>query len=171
MMIIHELGHVLGACITGGTVEKVILHPLYFSRTDLSHNPHPLFVVWSGPLFGTLAPLLIYQLTTFLHLPARYLFRFFSGFCLITNGLYIGLGWIIRAGDAGDLLRLGSPLWLLILFGIITVPTGFYLWHNLGSHFGLKSAQGKVNPTTAYICFFLLVLIVTIEIMFFKSKC
>ena len=46
MMAVHEFGHVLGAWITGGRVERVVLHPLRFSRTDLAHNPSPMFVVW-----------------------------------------------------------------------------------------------------------------------------
>ena len=45
MMATHELGHVLGAYISGGRVSQVVLHPLTISRTDLAHNPHPLLVV------------------------------------------------------------------------------------------------------------------------------
>jgi hypothetical protein len=41
MMAIHELGHVMGAWLTGGRVERVVLHPLAISRTDLAHNPRP----------------------------------------------------------------------------------------------------------------------------------
>lgn len=41
MMAMHALGHVLGARLTGGSVEQVVLHPLCFSRTGLSHNPAP----------------------------------------------------------------------------------------------------------------------------------
>ena len=42
MMVVHESGHVLGAWLTGGTVAKVVLHPLAISRTDLALNPQPL---------------------------------------------------------------------------------------------------------------------------------
>jgi hypothetical protein len=46
------------------------------SRTDLSFNPHPLLVVWAGPVLGVLLPM-------------------------------------AGVGDAGDMLRHGSPAWQL----------------------------------------------------------
>lgn len=45
MQAIHEVGHVLGATLSGARVVQVVLHPLTISRTDLAENPHPLFVV------------------------------------------------------------------------------------------------------------------------------
>lgn len=45
MMIVHELGHVVGAIGTGATVEKVVLHPLAISRTDVGNNQNPLVVI------------------------------------------------------------------------------------------------------------------------------
>ena len=57
MQWVHEAGHVLGALATGGEVERVVLHPLSISRTDLRVNPRPLIVTWAGPMFGVLAPL------------------------------------------------------------------------------------------------------------------
>jgi hypothetical protein len=42
---------------TGGTVERVVLHPLSISRTDVSPNPHPVAVVWLGPIVGSVVPL------------------------------------------------------------------------------------------------------------------
>ena len=41
--------------------------------------------------------------------PGLYLWRFFTGFCMIANGLYIAVGSFDRVGDAGDLLRHGAP--------------------------------------------------------------
>src|SRR5262245_61335406 len=40
MMTVHQFGHVLHAWLSGGTVSRVFLHPLTFSRTELSDNPH-----------------------------------------------------------------------------------------------------------------------------------
>src|SRR5207249_4106234 len=34
MMAVHEFGHVLGLWCIGGTVARVVLHPLTISRTD-----------------------------------------------------------------------------------------------------------------------------------------
>ncbi len=66
MQAVHELGHVLGASATGGTVTKVALHPLALSRTDVSPNPHPLLVVWAGPIVGALVPLIVFLIAAVL---------------------------------------------------------------------------------------------------------
>ena len=52
MQAIHEFGHVIGVWLTGGEVARVVLHPLELSRVELTQNPNPLAVVWTGPLFG-----------------------------------------------------------------------------------------------------------------------
>src|SRR5262249_50915142 len=57
MQAVHEFGHVLGVCVTGGGVKKVVLHPLTLSRTEFADNPRPLLVVWAGPLVGISLPL------------------------------------------------------------------------------------------------------------------
>jgi hypothetical protein len=162
MMAVHEAGHVLGALLTGGTVGKVVLHPLTISRTDLAANPHPLFVVWAGPCFGVLVPLLFWVGAQLCRLPGWYLFRFFAGFCLIANGAYIGVGSFNQIGDAGDLVRHGASLWQLWLFGALCIPFGFLLWHRLGIHFGLGDAQGTVSIPTAYGCLIALAVLVTL---------
>jgi hypothetical protein len=59
MQAVHELGHILAAWLTGGTVERVILEPLAISRTDVSPNPSPLAVAWAGPLVGVALPLFL----------------------------------------------------------------------------------------------------------------
>src|ERR1700686_829436 len=82
MMAVHESGHALGAWLTGGTVAKGVLHPLTISRTDLRANPHPLLVVWAGPVFGVVAPLLAWSGLQLGGVPFAYLLRFFAGFCL-----------------------------------------------------------------------------------------
>src|SRR5262245_57017457 len=90
MQQVHELGHVIGAGLTGGRVARVVLHPLTISRTDLADNPHPLLVVWAGPVLGALLPLLLWAAVA--RLPGAFLVRFFAGFCLVANGVYIGCG-------------------------------------------------------------------------------
>jgi hypothetical protein len=49
------------------------------------------------------------------------------------------------------MLRQGSALWQLWLFGAITIPAGFALWHGQGVHFGLGRARGGVKPEVAYV--------------------
>jgi hypothetical protein len=108
MQSVHEIGHVLGPITTGGNVNKVILRPLTISRTDVHPNPHPLFVVWAGTVVGSILPLLAFLLARVLHAPGVFLFRFFAGFCLIANGVYIGITSIQVVAEAGDMLTHGS---------------------------------------------------------------
>jgi len=149
MQAVHELGHVLGALLGGGTVNKVVLHPLTISRTDVSPNPHPLLEVWAGPVVGCLLPLAAYGLAAIGRSPGLYLFRFFAGFCLVANGAYIGGGIFERVADAGELLRYGASPWHLIAFGAATLPLGLYLWNGLGPAFGFGNARGRVSRSAA----------------------
>lgn len=132
MMAVHELGHVAGAMMTGGSVNRVVLNPMTISRTDVSPNPSPGIVVWAGPVIGSLLPL---ALLLVVRRPGfgRAMIQFFAGFCLIANGTYIAIGSLDRIGDAGDMLRTGTPVWLMFVFGAVTTPAGFFLWHRTGS--------------------------------------
>jgi len=150
MQVVHETGHVLVARLTGGEVIKVALHPLIVSRTDLGQNPHPLAVVWGGPLIGSGLPLLVLALAAAFRWPGLPLFRFFAGFCLIANGVYIGIGWLLTDGaDPWVMTENGSPVWVLVVFGLLAAPLGLYLWHRQGPHFGLGEAKGNVSMRAA----------------------
>jgi hypothetical protein len=166
MMAVHETGHVFGAWLTGGSVARVVLHPLTISRTDLAVNPHPLLVVWAGPVFGVAAPLIAWGVAQASGLGIGYMLRFFAGFCLIANGAYLGVGSFDRVGDAGDLLRHGAAIWQLWLFGALCVPAGFYLWHGLGPQFGFGEAEGRVHIATAYGCLAVLGVAVVLMALF-----
>ncbi|MEI6147725.1 MAG: hypothetical protein WCS01_01385 [bacterium] len=165
MQAVHELGHVLGGIASGGKVVKVVLSPSTLSRTDVSPNPHPLFEVWSGAAVGTILPLVAFLIAGRFRCPGLYLFRFFAGFCLIANGVYLGIGSLERIADASELLAYGSQRWQLILFGIATVPLGLYLWNGLGRHFGLGEAQGKVSRSATAVSACLFVAAVAVEMM------
>ena len=131
MQAVHECGHVLAAWLSGGTIRRVVLHPLTISRTDVSPNPHPLIVAWSGPVFGILAPVALLVLRKAFSVRLSTFFHFFAGFCLIANGAYIGAGSFYEIGDAGDLLRHGAPHWTLVAFGVVSLTTGLWIWHRL----------------------------------------
>ena len=164
MMAVHELGHINWVIAAGGTVERVVLHPLTISRTDVSPNPSPRFVVWGGPIVGVLLPLFFLLIAKVNKLQWAYMLQFFAGFCLIANGAYIGVGSFGRIGDAGDMLRLGSPIWSLWLFGVVALPLGLCLWNGLGPHFGLGTGAGKVDHRAVYASCTLLVLTVVLEL-------
>ncbi|MCE9526010.1 MAG: M50 family metallopeptidase [Planctomycetales bacterium] len=166
MQAVHELGHVCGAWLTGGKVKQVVLHPLTISRTDLAENPAPLTVVWAGPLIGVLLPLLLWLAATIAKMPGNFVLRFFAGFCLIANGLYISLGSFGRIGDCGEMLRHGSAIWLLWLFGLVTVPAGVWLWHGQGAEFGLGKSPKVVSPKVAYSTGAICLAILAAELVF-----
>jgi hypothetical protein len=162
MMAVHELGHAAALWSTGGTVAKVVLHPLTISRTDPGLNPRPLPVVWAGPFVGVLLPLAALCVARAACLPGTHLLRFFAGFCLIANGCYLGVGVFDAVGDARELLRLGAPAWQLGAFGLVTVPLGLYLWHGQGEHF----RRENVKPVAALVVAALLAALVVAELLF-----
>jgi hypothetical protein len=134
MLAVHESGHVLAALIGGGHVERVIVPTIGFSRTDVKPNRSPKLEIWGGPVWGSYLPLAIWiAIRKRVRGALRVSLGFFTGLCLIVNGVYIGIGWTARGGDAADLLKLGTPTWLLILFGLPTAAVGFYVWHRLGT--------------------------------------
>lgn len=166
MMAVHELGHVIGAIVTGGSVQRVVLHPLTISRTDVSPNPHPAIVVWLGPILGCLIPLTAWPAVPRRLTIARGTAVFFAGFCLIANGSYIAIGSFDRVGDCGEMLRTGSPLWALIAFGVVTVGWGLCLWHRLGSPKHFLSDPSVITPRSAYLLLCILLVVVVAGFVF-----
>lgn len=149
MQMVHEFGHVTGAWMTGGRVSRVSLDPLGFSRTDLSPNPRPLAVAWSGPAFGALLPLVLGLVAVRLRMPGAFVVRFFAGFCLLVNGVYLAIGSFDRVGDCGDILRLGSTRWQLWLFGALAIPAAFACWHRQAKCFGFGKEGHPISRGVA----------------------
>jgi hypothetical protein len=130
MMAVHELGHVLGCLVTGARIEAVILWPWTISATLRSGSHHPRLDTWAGRVIGALLPLTLWLACRRRSGPGRWPGGW-AGFCLVANGVYLGAGWIDLVGDAGDLRRLGTPVWALVGSGVIGVGTGLLLWHHL----------------------------------------
>jgi hypothetical protein len=167
MQAIHELGHVSATWLTGGRVTKVVLHPLSISRTDVEPNPQPLIVAWGGPILGAFLPVIAWSVAVIGRVSYVHVLRFFAGFCLLANGIYLGVGSFGSIGDAGDILRLGAPMWTLWLFGIVTAPTGLALWNGLRPKFQLAMGGNLHSPLlTAGICL-ALAAVVAVELLFF----
>ncbi len=110
-----------------------------FSSTELLDNPRPLFVAWGGPVWGCLLPVGLLGIIRAVKSKYWKSFVFFTGFCLIANGTYVGVGSFEGVGDAGDLLRHGTHQGWLIAFGVLTTLLGLMMWHRLGPWFGLTS--------------------------------
>lgn len=169
MQQVHELGHCLGAWATGGKVERVVLAPWTISRTDVNPNPQPLVVVWAGPVGGVVLPLVIWGVATLLNWWWSFVVRFFAGFCLIANGLYIGVGSFWEIGDTGEMLRHGSPLWMLWAFGAVTFPLGLALWNGTGKDFGLGKSGRKISSSAATTAIVVVVVIAVVG-SFFRDR-
>ena len=166
MMAFHEFGHVVGALVTGGTVERVVLYPLTISRTDVSPNPNPALVVWLGPILGCLLPAIVWWLVPRQNTIARNIGLFFAGFCLLANGAYIAFGSLDGVGDCGVMLQTGSPIWMLILFGAVAIPLGLFAWHSLGSLKQFLADASLVGPKIAYGTLAALIALITFEFSF-----
>jgi len=99
-----------------------------------------------------------------------YILQFFAGFCLVANGIYFAVvSFIPNVADPGDLMRAGSPRWPLILFGIVTIPIGFFLWNGLGAHFGLGQGARKVEWGPTIATFLCLLLLIVVELLTYAS--
>lgn len=144
MLTLHELGHVLHAWTSGGEVVRLTIPAAGFSETVVHPNPRPLFVAWGGAVWGVAIPLLICGAAWAVWRRVPQVLRFFAGFCLIANGAYIGIGWAFDAGDAADVVALGAPVWVMILYGVICAAAGLWLWHKTHGIAGVASR----NPTT-----------------------
>jgi hypothetical protein len=122
MQWVHEAGHALGCRLSGGHIERVVLTPWTFSRTDPADDPHPLVTGWGGPVLGVLFPLLAH-----LMVPRSHLVRVFAAFCLFANGTYIFFAAFTPLADAATLRRHGAPLWSLLLFGLAAMTAALPL--------------------------------------------
>jgi len=165
MMVVHELGHVLAAWMTGGTVERVVLHPLAISRTDLGENPYPLVVSWAGAVVGCALPCFVWMITQVSRLSLAPFMRFFTGFCLVANGVYLGMGSWTGDGDAGDLIGAGAQVWHLVVFGVGAVAAGCWLWHGLGPSFGFRGNLERMTTRSVVIAATVLAVTVGLELI------
>jgi hypothetical protein len=166
MQAVHETGHVLAAWLTGAKVEQVVLHPLTFSRTDIAENPQPLCVYWSGAVFGVLFPLLFAVIGAAVRLPFRHILRFFAGFCFVANGSYLGFDFSDTGPtDAGLLIEHGAERYQLLVFGVVSVALGLFLWHGQSKYFGFGNNAKPVSWRTALSVAVLLFAVIILEIV------
>jgi hypothetical protein len=148
MQAVHELGHVFAAWCSGAMVERVVLLPI--SRTDTAQVESPLFVCGAGAVFGAVFPVLLWLFASGLRWKTVYLFRFFAGFCLVANGAYIGCDFfIVGPTDAGMLIEHGANRLILVLFGVLCVSGGLFLWHGQSRFFFAERSTGKIGKDSS----------------------
>ena len=143
MLLFHELGHIFAAWLSGASVVQVVFFPL--SWTHVCNVEYPLIVYGTGAVFGTVFPVFLWLAAWRIKLSTAYLFRFFAGFCLIANGAYIGCDFSVTGpSDAGLLIEHGANRLILVLFGVLCVSAGLFLWHGLSLSFFPKY-NGRCN--------------------------
>jgi hypothetical protein len=121
MIVTHESGHILGGWLSGATLQAYDLRPWRLPYSLHNPDPHPLITLWSGPLFGVLAPI-----------ATALLFRrseiwVIAYFCCIANGVYLAASWITSAPflDTPMLLKNGASAFSIILYCLLTIPIGY----------------------------------------------
>ena len=124
-----------------------------------------MFVVWMGPIVGVLLPVILWLGAWALHMRGHYVLRFFAGFCLLANGAYLGFGTFDGVGDVGEMLELGTPMWLPWLFAGVCMPLGLWMWHGLGPHFGLGPRARPVDSTLAYALLIVMLVVLILVIV------
>ena len=166
MMLVHESGHVLGGIASGGTVRQMVWHPAILSRTDVSPNPHPRIEVWAGPALGSLIPLAVAGLVALLRVRVAYLVWAVAGFCLIANGVYLGVGSYDPVGDAKELILHRTPAWCLATFGVCASLLGLGIWNHISPRFGFGSRPERISRSDVYRCAVVAIVLTALGFLF-----
>ncbi|MGL6196180.1 MAG: M50 family metallopeptidase [Thermoguttaceae bacterium] len=167
MQVLHEFGHCVAAWLCGGKVERIVLHPMTFSRTDLLENPSPIFTLLGGVIGGVMIPLAVLGVWKMINLPALHVARFWTGFCFIANGAYVGFDFSTTGPtDAGELISHGVNRLFLVLLGSVFVSFGLLLWNGQAKKFGFGKEPQPVSSRLAYAMLLLTILIIIVEVAY-----
>lgn len=117
MTITHEVGHLIGGWLGGATLVDVQLMPWQLPYSVFHPDPHPRLTLWSGPLFGALAPLVV---AAILRRPAVW---WVAWFCMLSGGVYLAIGAFAggRELDTPRLLHHGASPWSIVAFSLLTI--------------------------------------------------
>lgn len=126
MTVTHELGHIVGGTLSGGTLVDANLLPWHLPYSIFKPDPNPLVTLWCGPILGVLMPFAIAILLR------RDWMWFAFDFCLIANGMYIGTAWFFndRYLDTPQLLEHGTQPILILIYCGITIGIGYWRFRN-----------------------------------------
>lgn len=125
LRLLHECGHVLSAWLGGATGIAMVWHAGFLPETRRDGSQWPLVDVWAGPAAGVLLPLALHLLCCRTRMAG--VTRVFAALACLGNGLYVGLGWLDVGGDPEQMLRWGSPLTVLLMFGLVATGLGLRL--------------------------------------------
>ena len=121
MTLTHELGHILGGWVSGGTLTQADLVPWRMPYSFFEPNPYPLFTLWCGPLFGVIGPVVIGAMVR-----ERWAW-FIADFCILANGMYIATAWLSGDHhlDAPKLLEHGAQPESILVYCVVTIGIGY----------------------------------------------
>ena len=121
MITTHETGHIIGGWLTGAKLSQADLRPWAMPYSMFDPNPLPLATMWSGPILGTLMPLLVAMAIR------RQIGWFMAWFCVLANGGYLALAWLTgdRYLDTTQLRELGASPVSIAAFCVVTIVAGY----------------------------------------------
>ncbi len=121
MVLSHEIGHLLGGWLGGGTLRQADLRPWALPHSHFDPDPHPLLTLWAGPLFGIAFPLAIAAASR------RDWVSFIAHFCLLANGCYLAAAWLDGGAhlDTTRLLAYGASPLEIIAYCVVTISWGY----------------------------------------------
>src|SRR5262249_24704284 len=59
----------------------------------------------------------------------------------------------------GQMVRHGSPIWSLWLFGLVCVAVGLWVWNGVGAYFGLGNGQHRIDQRSIVLTLCALVVV------------
>ena len=145
MLLTHELGHVLAAWLTGGTVVRTNLLPWVLPYTLVIPNPAPQGVAWGGMIFGGGLPLIVWLISRFYASAKSVGFAWVAGGCLLANGCYLTFGGHESLTDTGQLRSLGWPEWLLGAIGLAIAIPGYALSRTATISLSQQVTKGQIH--------------------------
>lgn len=121
MTFVHESGHVICGCASGGTLQSTDLVPWHLPYSSFEPDPHPLITLWGGPILGVVTP------ATVAFAIQKDWMWLIAYFCMLANGAYIATAWASgdRYLDTPKLLEHGAhPIWIGI-YCLLTIAFGY----------------------------------------------
>jgi hypothetical protein len=121
MCTTHEFGHILGGWLSGGTLQRAELRPWKLPFSIFNPDPRPLVTLWSGPIFGSVLPVIVSLVLR------RRWSCFVTWFCVLANGAYLATAWYAGGAllDTNRMFAAGASKWSVLAFIAITFMVGY----------------------------------------------
>lgn len=121
MTFTHEMGHIFGGWLCGGTLKDADLLPWHLPYSIFDPDPIPLITLWCGPILGVVVPLALAMTVR------RRWMWFIANFCIVANGAYIATAWMSndRYLDTPKLLEHGAHPATIAIYCLLTIGFGY----------------------------------------------